>query len=143
MDRYQNWAEKLSDFLFASKDREFVRGEFDCALFACDAFLVQTGIDPGEDFRGKYTTLQGAAKELKKHGGTLRQVTVKKFEGEFKLQRVLVAFAQRGDMAYAKVGKETVLAVVDLSGRFLTLSPHRVGPIVIPIEYISIVWRIE
>ena len=143
MNRHQNWAERLSDFLFASRNREFVRGEFDCALFACDAFLVQTGEDPAKNFRGKYTTLQGAAKELKKNSGTLRQVAIKKFEKEFKLQRVDVAFAQRGDMAYAKVGKETVLAVVDLSGKFLTLSPHRVGPIIIPPKYISIVWRIE
>lgn len=143
MDRYQNWAERLSDFLFASKDREFIRGEFDCALFACDAFLMQTGEDPGKNFRGKYTTLQGAVRELKKNGGTLRQVAIKKFEREFNLQKVDPVFAQRGDMACAKIERETVLAVVDLSGKFLTLSPFFAGPIVVPVEYISIVWRIE
>ena len=142
MDKYEDWAERLSNFLGGCQTREFVRGEFDCALFACDAFEIQTGKDPGEDFRGKYNTKKGAIIELKKNGGTLRNVAVKKFK-EFKLEIVDKVFAQRGDIAYARIKNDSVLAVVDLSGNFLTLSPHVRGTISIDIKYVKIVWRID
>ena len=62
---------RLSRYLSRVAARPFQWGELDCALFAAGWAMQMTGIDPAADWRGKYSTEQGCARILKRHGGLL------------------------------------------------------------------------
>lgn len=68
MTRRSTWEADLSAYIASVRDAEFQWGVLDCGLFFAGAVLAMTGDDPGEPFRGKYTTDLGAAKALKRFG---------------------------------------------------------------------------
>jgi hypothetical protein len=120
--RFEDWPSRLEAFLRAEKDRAFVWGERDCALFAADAVLALTGVDHAAAFRGRYSSARGALRALKVYGrGTLEATVAEKLGPVVVNPRVL----QRGDLAAFGAEGEfgCGLGVVDLSGRsFIALS---------------------
>lgn len=92
MMRFATWETDLAEYLAEVRDRPLEWGAHDCGLFFAGACKVMTGFDPGEPFRGKYTTEMGAAKALKRFGtGSLESTLDDLF------QEVPAAFIQRGD----------------------------------------------
>lgn len=68
MIRLPNWRSAMSAYVDASRRRAFEPGGFDCALFFAGAVEAMTGLDPAAGFRGRYSTLAGGQRLLKKAG---------------------------------------------------------------------------
>ena len=92
MTRFATWEADLAAYLAGVRDRPLEWGAHDCGLFFAGACKAMTGFDPGEPFRGKYSTEMGAAKALKRFGAGNLETTL---DGLF--QEVPAAFVQRGD----------------------------------------------
>jgi len=68
MDRLLDWPQNLSRLASAWRDRPYDWNGSDCVTFAGDAVFVQTGVDPIEDVRGRYSTKLGALRVIKNEG---------------------------------------------------------------------------
>lgn len=68
MERRHDWQERLTDYLLAAGQQPIAPGRIDCMLFAAGAVRVMTGTDLADDFRGRYTTLKGGLRVLKRSG---------------------------------------------------------------------------
>lgn len=91
--RAGDWEDRLATYLDRMSEEPFKYGTNDCALFVAGAIKAMTGVDPAEDYRGKYDTQRAAAEALKEYGeGTLLK-TVRAWAEEKS-----VHFAQRGDL---------------------------------------------
>lgn len=72
MIKKTDWQLLLINYLTQNKSTPFTWGEFDCCLFACNCVEVMTGFDPGQTYRGRYTTAIGAQRALTKYAqGTI------------------------------------------------------------------------
>lgn len=71
MVRLPDWPARLSDFIESRRQRDFLWGERDCCLFACDAVQVVTGHDPAKRWRGLYASEKGARRLLRDNGGVI------------------------------------------------------------------------
>lgn len=97
MMRFPDWEARLSEWIVANRSREFAWGEWDCILMACSAVEAQTGVDPAEQYRGRYSDARGAAEALRELGkGTLLKTVDDVFE------RRPVGKARRGDLVMRK-----------------------------------------
>ncbi|EKF43973.1 hypothetical protein NA8A_04155 [Nitratireductor indicus C115] len=68
MNRYSFWQSALLDYVEENKARPFAWGAFDCALFAAGAVAAMTGEDIASGYRGRYTSLAGGLRLLKRDG---------------------------------------------------------------------------
>lgn len=59
----------LPEFLRVARARPFAWGRHDCALFAADWVLNETGHDPAAAWRGRYRSEAGAARAIEAAGG--------------------------------------------------------------------------
>lgn len=66
--RLQDWRSRLAAWLATIAREPFAYGSHDCALFAAGAIEALTGEDAAQDWRGKYSTLQGGLKLLRRSG---------------------------------------------------------------------------
>jgi len=64
----KDWRARLGAYLAAEARRPFEYGKSDCALFAAGAVNTMTGSDPSAAYRGRYTTLRGGLRILRKDG---------------------------------------------------------------------------
>lgn len=56
LQRKEYWDTRhLHDFLMQRAEAPFAWGVNDCCLFAADAVMAMTGVDPAAEFRGKYS----------------------------------------------------------------------------------------
>lgn len=110
--RLENWPSLLAAFL--ADEKPFSWGSRDCCLFAADAVVCITGIDPAIDFRGRYTTAKGAARVLKKYGGL--EGAVERITLDHGMMEIPVAMAQRGDVVLIDSPLGLALAIVNLAG---------------------------
>lgn len=118
MTRLPDWENRFNAWLDGLGEPEHAYGARDCALFACDAVFAQTGIDPGAEFRGKYSTEPGAARALKRIGaGSLEETT------DSKLETGTVSLAMRGDI----VMRQGSLGVVMGNGTALFIGEDEAG----------------
>jgi hypothetical protein len=62
------WRNRLKSYASASAREPFAYGRHDCALFAAGAVEAMTGHDPAADWRGRYTTLLGGLRVIRKSG---------------------------------------------------------------------------
>jgi len=63
-----DWRARLGAYLATEARRPFEYGTSDCALFAAGALNAMTGSDPSANYRGRYTTLRGGLRILRKDG---------------------------------------------------------------------------
>jgi hypothetical protein len=114
MKRLANWRMPLAKEFLQGQKRSFSWGTFDCALFACNCVLAETGEDPGASFRGGRYSTQAEAEAL----GSLSQI-VEAVATQFRLPEIAAGHAGRGDLVL--LDNRTVqgaLAIVDLSGAY-------------------------
>lgn len=102
-------------------DREAEWGTFDCALNCADMVLAITGIDLAAQFRGMYTTEEGAFQELAKYG---YETPVDAIRAHFETQPV--SELRNGDIGAFNVGNMLVAGPV-YKGRIYVPSPGRRG----------------
>lgn len=95
--RFQDWPTRLAEFIETRRFTPFKWGKNDCCLFAADAVLAMTGVDPAKRLRG-YRTALGAARKAKRHRTKADPYGVAQWPTLCGFEPVPVAFAQRGDM---------------------------------------------
>lgn len=103
--RAPGWEKLLAAEIERARNLPFAWGSHDCSLFACDVVKALTGVDHGEDWRGKYKTEKGAAKLIAKAGG-LRQIATNALGEE-----ISPLMAQRGDVVMAMKGRSPALGI--------------------------------
>lgn len=68
MKRLPDWRPRLVTYLTQASAGAFEYGSHDCALFFAGAAQAQTGVDYAAPYRGRYTTLRGGLRILRKDG---------------------------------------------------------------------------
>jgi len=68
MKRLPDWRPRLISYLAKANARPFDPGSHDCALFFAGAVEAQTGADYAAPYRGRYTTIRGGVRVLRKDG---------------------------------------------------------------------------
>lgn len=66
--RLPDWQARLVTYLHAARLRPFAYGRHDCSLFAADCVSAMTGQDMAVPWRGRYTTLRGGIRVLRRAG---------------------------------------------------------------------------
>lgn len=98
--RFADWENRLGAYLRGCRDMPFAYGRHDCCTFASGAVLAMTGIDAMAEFRGRYRSVAGSVRALRKLGkGTLAATLDAKFPP------VDPAFAHRGDLVLTDDGQ--------------------------------------
>lgn len=142
MTRFEDWEQRLSEFIVENRDRPFEWGQWDCILMACAAVEALTGEDPAAEYRGRYTDGKGAALALREIGeGTLLRTVNAVFE------RRPVGQAQRGDLVWFE---QSVGLCIGGAGLFVGEErladkaglPMREGLIRIPRASLSKAWAV-
>ncbi|MEN7529345.1 hypothetical protein [Cupriavidus sp. DL-D2] len=105
MQRFEDWPTRLAEFVEARRERAFSWGESDCALFVCDGIESMTGTDPGERWRGLYSTEKGARRVLRDNGGVSGLATL------ILGPPVVPASAGRGDVVLIDTPEGNALAL--------------------------------
>lgn len=106
--RREDWPERLLAFVESRRATPFAWGKNDCALFSADAALAMTDHDFAAPFRGRYTTAQGALRELRRNGardlaGYLTRVLS---------EPIAPTLARRGDVVVFEAVEGPALGVV-------------------------------
>ncbi len=105
--RFPDWRARLQDYLQKVSRTPFEDGVNDCALFLAGGVEAMTGKDYAAPYRGRYTTIRGGMRILKRAG----------FEDHIDLalhhlKEKPVAFANVGDGAVVVNGNEPALGIV-------------------------------
>lgn len=103
--RIENWPLALAAFIESRKDTPFAWGAHDCTLFAADAALAITGVDPAASYRGDYDSEIGAARIIVAAGG-FRALVTQNMGAEINPK-----MAQRGDWVLVEQDGAEALAV--------------------------------
>lgn len=107
MKRKDNWREELFKYVAASVREPYAPGKNDCALFSAGAVKAMTGVDLAKGWRGKYRTLAGGYKQLKKKGfDSLPELAAAHFP------EIPALMAQVGDLAVVDAPDGEALGVV-------------------------------
>lgn len=107
MKRYSFWRTELTEYVQAASARSFKWGQHDCALFAAGGVQAMTGEDFGASFRGRYQTLRGGLRLLKKAGfDNHAELAASLFE------EVHPSHAMVGDIAAVEEGGAIALGIV-------------------------------
>lgn len=136
MMRVEDWPLRLNAHLDSARDRAFVWGEHDCALFAANWVRQATGVDYAAAYRDRYATPHGAARVLKTQGpGTLRAAVGQALGAEIPALK-----AQRGDLLLWQQaqGGDTVGICTGAEGAFA--GPG--GLVMVPLRDCAAGWRV-
>jgi hypothetical protein len=114
MQRREDWAVQLNNFIETNRNRVFERGVFDCAVFAGLAVKAMTDEDFVQKYIGAYKSKKEGFELLKSEGMKSLVDLAEKCLGP-ELENIKLA--GRGDIVAVKYENEVALAVVDLTGR--------------------------
>lgn len=134
--RLEGWEKRLNDTIESARDKPFVWGTHDCALFAAECVQAVTGRDYAAPFFGQYDSVAGASALLDSHGGLEGIVAAAGFA------EIPPAFATRGDLALVENDGRELLGVLELSGRFVA-APGAEGLLLLPLSQARKAWRVE
>ncbi|WP_114393511.1 DUF6950 family protein [Oleisolibacter albus] len=101
MTRLPDWPERLDRVVEAARHSTFAWGRVDCCLFAADAVVAVTGVDPAAPWRGTYADAGTATRLLARMGGlSAMAARVARHHG---WPAVPPAFLGRGDVALVRL----------------------------------------
>lgn len=121
MKRRASWRPDLHRYLLSVWRKPLVWGDHDPPLFVAGAINSMTGVDPGADYRGRYTTMLGGLRLLRRNGF---KTPADLYAGM--LPEVKPARAQVGDVALVQVGQDIGLGIVQ-GPRIYVLRPGAAG----------------
>lgn len=104
--RLAGWEQHLADYIAARANRKFRWGSNDCCLFAADAVLALTGVDPARELRTQYRSRADAEALLAARGGLEAVVTAALGE-----PLATPLCAQRGDVVLVVDGARSALGI--------------------------------
>lgn len=119
--RYADWKLRLIQYLGDAARKPFEPGMHDCALFSAGAVAAMTGTDYAADWRGRYTTLLGGSRVLRR-AGFADHIAL----AAAHLEEIAPAFAAPGDLAVINYDLGQVLGVVQGEGVYV-LTLDRLG----------------
>ena len=129
MTRLPDWQPRLHAWLRRVNGTPFVPGSHDCCLFGAGAIEAQTGVDIAAAWRGRYTTLAGGRRVLRKAGFADHVALI-----EATLPMIHASYAREGDLALVEaegewavgVNQGTAIYILTQSGRlgFALLTPE-------------------
>ena len=94
-ERLSNWEMLLHEYLMEKRDQPFKWGVNDCCTFSAGAVEAMTGVNPMEEFVGKYKSAATSHRALIDIGsGDLEQTLDAKFK------ECPIGFAHTGDLAF-------------------------------------------
>jgi hypothetical protein len=131
----EHWDRLCFDpFLREHADKPFAWGSHDCALFAANAILANTGTDIATDFRGKYTTQLGALRTISKvAGGTTLADAAAFCAAKFEMaEHTYPLMAKRGDLVVIENAGSLIAGVIHLNGTHV-VSVSETGLVRLPI----------
>lgn len=120
--RTQHWLSSLETHINSHKQTTFAWGSHDCCTFAADSVMKSTGVDLMSQFRGKYSTEDGARLMLSDLAGTTDATVEDAMDiltasHEFLVKLPSVTFAQRGDVVSLLLNGQITLGVVGMNGK--------------------------
>lgn len=121
MTRLPDWRQRLLLHVEAARRKPFAYGRHDCATFAAGAVAAMTGVDPAAELRGRYSTLTGGLKAVRR-AGYLDAVDMVRAQFE----EVSPAMAQVGDIAVVETEEGPALGIVQGPAIFV-LRPEGLG----------------
>ena len=119
LKRVEHWAEMAyHDFLIARAKAPYVWGKNDCALFAADGILAQTGTDIAADFRGLYADEAGAYVAIRDvcGGKDVADAAAWAAARAGMVERGWPMMAQRGDLVIVEIDGKPMAGLVLLNG---------------------------
>lgn len=126
--RLPDWRGRLFRWLAEIAPLPHAYGRHDCALFASGAVLAMHGVDPAAPFRGRYTTLTGGLRVLRREGFRDHTAVVASLG-----RPVPPAMAQIGDFAVIDTPDMPALGVVTGSQvHHLSLTGLSLTPLILP-----------
>lgn len=120
--RLPDWQPRLHAWLRQINGRAFVPGQHDCCLFGAGAIEAQTGIDIAASWRGRYTTLAGGRRVLRKAGFADHVALI-----EASLPEIHASRAREGDLALVPVDSELAVGVSQGSALYILTQSGRLG----------------
>jgi len=126
----------LDTFIAQHQDVPFKWGQNDCCLFVANWILTATGKDLASDFRGKYTTRNGAFKSLFKAGLNNLQTL---FKDRLNIQ-ININYAKRGDIALVHYNDELVGGIIGLNCVYCISDK---GVVCLPISQVDCAFELE
>ena len=126
LSRFPDWRTRLVAYLSASVRLPFEDGKHDCALFLAGGVLAMTGQDFAAPYRGRYTTIAGGIRILRKDG----------YDDHVDLARAHLAqkspaFANEGDGAVVQTEDGPSLGIVQ-GAQVYVLAPS--GMVLVPLS---------
>ncbi len=144
MTRLPQWdTVLLPEFIEANRHRSFAWGSWDCSLFAAEAIQAITGVDVGQEFRGRYKTERSAMRTIKRvTGGCGVEAAAAYVASAHGMAEIAhPRAAGRGDLVVADNAGRTVAGIVAQHGRsVLSVGEH--GLTEIPLAAIKRAWRV-
>jgi hypothetical protein len=98
----------LSQFLKAAASRRIIEGQDDCMLWLADWVVLNTGKDPAEGWRNRYSKKQARA-AIAEAGGLLRVASRSMRACE--IERIPAASVRAGDVGIVRVDRMHVGAI--------------------------------
>ena len=105
--RRPDWFDALSRYLARTARTPFAYGRMDCALFVAGALAAMTGVDPARPWRGRYQTLRGGLRHLRRAGFAGPDAVASAL-----LPEIPSALAQPGDLALLLTADGPALGIV-------------------------------
>ena len=128
-----DWRARLGAYLATEARTPFEYGRSDCALFAAGGLYAMTGSDPAANYRGRYTTLRGGLRILRKDGFRDHVERAATLLAEVSPQRARV-----GDIAVVETADGPSLGVVQ--GEWVTVRTM-IGLGFVPVDQAKRVFR--
>lgn len=123
MDRLPDWRPRLFAWLASVSRQPFVPGEHDCALFVAGAVEAMTGEDPAAALRGRYTTVRGGLRVLRREGHADHVAFVASL-----LTEIAPLMAQVGDVAVIGTHDGPALGIV-AGAEIMVVTPAGTGAV--------------
>ena len=102
--RVADWEARLAAAIMAARDKPFIWGQHDCAIWTFDLRRALTdGPDHASLWRGKYKTALGAERVMRRLGWSSYEAGAWALLGE---PRAYPLLAQRGDLVLGAAPKE-------------------------------------
>lgn len=122
LQRRPDWILRLMAWLESCHATPFAYGRHDCALFAAGAVEAMTGHDFAAPFRGRYATLAGGLRVLRR-AGFADHVEL----AAHHLPAVHPAYARQGDLLVFAGEAGRVLAVMQGQGAYVLTETGQLG----------------
>lgn len=122
LTRLPDWRPRLVAWLREISGRPIQPGQHDCCLFGAGAIAAQTGVDIAAPWRGRYTTMAGGRRVLRRAGYDDHVALIVAL-----LPEIHASAAREGDIALVDIGAELAVGLVQGAAIYVLTETGRLG----------------